>query len=93
MPGEVRLEGKTAREKECLKVGVEKKMDIKVHGRFRKDLKEKAQEEEMGKRYGLVDEVWSNRWRRRRFMPNFASEVVGDCGLFVSPPCPQFHLL
>lgn len=48
--GEVRLEEKTAGKEECLKVGVGKKMDIKEkRGRFRKDLREKAQEEEMGK--------------------------------------------
>lgn len=50
MSGEVRLEGETAGEEKCLKVGGGKKMDVKEkHGRFRKDLKEKAQEEEMGK--------------------------------------------
>lgn len=46
----MRLEEKTAGKEECLKVGVGKKMDIKEkRGRFRKDLREKAQEEEMGK--------------------------------------------
>jgi len=49
MPGEVRLEGKTAREEECLKVGVEKKMDIKVHGRFRKRLERKSSRRGNGK--------------------------------------------